>query len=316
MDHYSRIFGKTTEQQCQKCLGTDHWTYECTKPTAYLYRPSVTIRSENPQVPIEIEEEDEPPSYNTGYGYTKRFQNSNRQREADDNFYRKYHGDTNKDREQKKKDMREARKHEREVQLAKEAQEAQELKEAQEAKQADIVKQAEEVKEPVKVEEAISIPQEMISEAKLTSEIEKDALEPAKLRIEHQDVKQEVVSEIAEVEPVVPSKKSGFLSQIKIHESLSEEESPAPIQKKPDSGLRTRFEDPGDAKSSTVSSLSSSESDKRRKKASKAHKKDKKRGRNSHDKKSKKNKHKRIRKDSKSSSDAEYRHKKQKKSYR
>ena len=33
---------KEGKQQCQNCLEFGHWTYECTRPQAYLYRPSRT----------------------------------------------------------------------------------------------------------------------------------------------------------------------------------------------------------------------------------------------------------------------------------
>ena len=33
---------KEGKQQCQKCLEFGHWTYECTRPQAYVYRPSRT----------------------------------------------------------------------------------------------------------------------------------------------------------------------------------------------------------------------------------------------------------------------------------
>jgi hypothetical protein len=31
-------------QQCQRCLKYGHWTYECTNPVAYTYRPSRTLQ--------------------------------------------------------------------------------------------------------------------------------------------------------------------------------------------------------------------------------------------------------------------------------
>ena len=33
---------KEGKQQCQNCLEFGHWTYECTRPQTYVYRPSRT----------------------------------------------------------------------------------------------------------------------------------------------------------------------------------------------------------------------------------------------------------------------------------
>ena len=37
-------------QQCQKCLKTGHWSYECTNKRTYLYRPSRTTIEKNPHL--------------------------------------------------------------------------------------------------------------------------------------------------------------------------------------------------------------------------------------------------------------------------
>lgn len=106
MDYYSRIFGKTTNQKCQKCLNSDHWTYECTNSSAYLYRPSITVRNELLTSKKPIMEEETPPSYNINHGYMKRYSPYNKNEKDDVNFYKKYHKDTNKDREQKRKEIK------------------------------------------------------------------------------------------------------------------------------------------------------------------------------------------------------------------
>ena len=33
---------KEGKQQCQNCLEFGHWTYECSRPQTYVYRPSRT----------------------------------------------------------------------------------------------------------------------------------------------------------------------------------------------------------------------------------------------------------------------------------
>ena len=64
MDPYQKIFGDDRNKKCQKCLNHGHWTYECTKKAAYLYKPSMSVRGERRCMPVQSSLYDEPPSYN------------------------------------------------------------------------------------------------------------------------------------------------------------------------------------------------------------------------------------------------------------
>ena len=49
---------KEGKQQCQNCLEFGHWTYECTRPQTYVYRPSRTkLFKQNKFNLFEIKEE-------------------------------------------------------------------------------------------------------------------------------------------------------------------------------------------------------------------------------------------------------------------
>ena len=52
----SRERDREWNKLCQKCMGRDHWTYECKGNTVYKSRPSATQRLKNPPKPVQVSE--------------------------------------------------------------------------------------------------------------------------------------------------------------------------------------------------------------------------------------------------------------------
>lgn len=48
--------------KCQRCLEEGHWSYECTNPPAYVYRPSARAIYFNPELKKKIETSPDPSS--------------------------------------------------------------------------------------------------------------------------------------------------------------------------------------------------------------------------------------------------------------
>ena len=51
---------KEKPPNCQRCLQKGHWSYECTNPRAYVYRPSATMQYFNPSLRAKISPKNPP----------------------------------------------------------------------------------------------------------------------------------------------------------------------------------------------------------------------------------------------------------------
>ena len=78
MDKYKITLRKKNPGVCQICLNPGHWSYECTKKRAYLYRPSALTRYKNRKLNRDAEPErktkaKKPPKYKVRRRDRRRF---------------------------------------------------------------------------------------------------------------------------------------------------------------------------------------------------------------------------------------------------